>query len=196
MNDTDKSLRQAYQQAKRQHPAPGRLRRQLLRSTKASKSPFFSGFWSRDTALMASAALTLVVLLGIYQFRHQVLTEPRALSVSVGIEIHAYDDEIDAMPNSQNREKLTAYNQAYERKMETIQAVNTRFAKVLEVSGEWSLADCSDIRILISDRLIENLRDHSRIESGIDVGDQVALILNREGQIMQITHSNQKALQC
>ncbi|MDO6566068.1 hypothetical protein Q4561_03270 [Alteromonas sp. 1_MG-2023] len=217
MNDENEQFRHAYQQSKSQYKVPSRIKRSVLNNASGhSYSHFWQklGVWHKEWFAFTAAAFVLVLLIGIYDFKSQVnegfdvadngLVGNEALNnkakgislnttkfgpIEVTLEVHGFKDEIANVQVADYSKKYTAYSRAYEQQLATFKAVSTRVATLTNVDNQWTLVDCTSKRITLSDSLVASMREHQRIATGIEIGDQVALAFNQNGFILNITRS-------
>ncbi|ALM90420.1 MULTISPECIES: hypothetical protein [Alteromonas] len=198
MNDENEQFRQAYQHSKRQRKVPSRIKRNVISNAKhhensrTAKGVRFWQLlrgWHKDWFAFGAAAFVLVVLVGIYDFKSQVSNTANIDIIDVALEVHGFSDEIADVNINDYSKKYKAYSRAYEQQAATLNTVRTSVATLTNIDNQWTLVDCSSKQITLSDNLVASMREHQRIATGIEIGDQVALAFNQNGLILNITRS-------
>lgn len=195
MNDLDKQLNAAYERSKQNHIPPAKIKRQVMQEAERQESGYLPFWFNREWAAMGAAGFVLAILVGLFDFTDQVMTYHAPSDSLVALEVHAYQEEHFGVNAQQYREQLTAYQADFEQSLALQKVASTRVVRLEQTEGRWVMSDCDNHQIAISDRLLADLKADQRVETGLSVGDQVELALNREGFILQINNA-QQPMQC
>ena len=193
MKDENQDLKHAYD-ARRQHSkAPSRIKREVMRQAlNEEHSPSIAHIY-KTWGPLASAALVLLVVVGLVQFDRNFSNMPNQHTALISVELHGFSESKKDEITSEYAVRKEHYFNAYQQATRSAQVATRRIATVQragENTGEnenlWVLKDCNDTLIQLSEQLVAQLQKEARLHSGVAVGSQVELALSSEGLILFI----------
>ena len=111
------------------------------------------------------------------------------------VDYHGFDGEGESYRDNNYRTRFNVYTQNYYASQELSQAVRFQHATLYADNGNWTLIDCEQTRLVVSQALLDSLNTFNRIQGEIKVGTQVALAFDEQGKILTIVQAS-KPLMC
>lgn len=185
MNDHNDPLAEQYQQHKRNHPAPDKLRRFVLQKNqhhgrKASASQQF-----RQWQLASAAVVALIAFIGIWGTSKTLIQLP-ATSVDVAmVQYHGFDTSKSGQPDF-HAKKVRQFT-AYQQRQLIVMSRYQQPATVIATGDGLILSSCNENIIALSDSLVANLHKKNSIPGDLAPGDVVDIAFNQDGYILELT---------
>lgn len=199
-NPQTQSLTHLYKESKQQHPAPFKIKQAAIEKIRSQQETISILTLYKDWLPLTSAAAVALIVIGLFSFNHSLeLLGPQEHVASriVVLESHGFSQGeqktahlTEALPSNHNyAQKKEHYLKQYQDALRSMEIASTRIASIEVIDQHWMLKDCENNLIEISDKLIAQLKTEYRIESGLDVGEQVELAMSETGLILSIKTS-------
>ncbi len=185
MSDQHDPLAEQYQQHKRHHPAPDKLRSFVLQKNRHQQRHVYSRFPLRQWQLGAAVAIAIFAFVSIWGTSRTLTGQPdSAVDVAI-VQYHGFDESSITQPDfraSQIRQ-FTAYQQRQLIVMSRYQQPAT----VVATGQSLILSSCDEDIIALSDSLVAALLQTNRIPQDLSPGDSVEIAFNQDGYIIELT---------
>lgn len=185
MTDQHDPLAEHYQQHKRHHPAPDKLRRYVLQKnshhTRKASTPLAMRQWQ----LAAAAVVAIIAFVGIWGTSLSLVSHPGTLVDVAMVQYHGFDTSDTTQPDF--RAKKTRQFTAYQQRRLIVLSRYQQPATVIAVGQTLVLSSCNEDIIALSDSLVATLHETNSMPDVLTPGDTVDIAFNQDGYIIELT---------
>ena len=171
---------------------------QALKHSVAQKQPKKLGFALQLTSLTCALGLLAFIVLNS---NNVINTAPK--TVLNTIDIHDYSfittHEIDQTGSyaSAITQQKRALDTQLANDLRRHQQRHIEYGTLVKVDNDWYIASCNDeVLVQIKQSLLSDLKTKHAVESGINIGDMLAIAHNGKGQIIALKHAGVGVRQC
>lgn len=176
----DSQLQDLYQQRKRAHKAPSRIKKHVLLKAKRNARKSESSPW------MNAAALAATLIICVWFAVNVPVNEPSPDNVAL-VEFHSLSGENKSGDNPVDRVFEYAKLQKDFQNSRNKKLAPPQIAEIMTIDeDEWLLKTCNNELLRVSSELIASLSEQQLVTPDLNSGEAVMLALNDEGYILDI----------
>ncbi len=180
----DPSLDALYNKRKQSVKAPASTRSFILAKAKSTQVRASFNLW--NWTLGVSLCTALLVLFQYVGLSHRQIQPQYNV-----IQVHRLYEESQPLELARQAAQQTRIQHAdnYARYMQSQQVLATHHklnAELVETANGWGLQTCDRELVLLTTQLVDQLRNHHRLEQQLKKGDQVEIAFDAQGRILTI----------
>lgn len=176
-----------YKASQSAHPAPKNIERKVqahLRK-KQKRSSIVETF--NQWLPLASAVSVALFVAGLFWYQ----TKPASsfTQTIIDIEFHGFEASSQS-PNSKYLVQKKRYLSDYMANKRSLEVASTRLVTIQSTDVKWVFKDCSNSLIQVSEQLMAQLEQESRINTNLAVGEHLEISLDRNGYILFLNETS------